>query len=414
MPAASILSAIALAIIVLISPPSGHASAPLVVTDIRVGVTPGQTRIVFHLSDSVSFRTFTLDGPKRLVADLPAMVFKLPRTWRQQKGGLVTGFRFGPKGPNQSRIVFDLSGPIKIADSFIVPPSGERRYRLVMILEDEEPSRFQAASGWPEGEGVGADTAQAARPKRPERTQKLICLDPGHGGVDPGASGVSGTLEKTIVLDAAIKLRDLLVKSGRYAVTMTRDTDIFLSLKARVAVCRSAQADLMISIHADSAGNLGGVRGATVYTLSEKASDAEAEELARSENKSDVIAGVPLGGEDNAVSEILIDLAQRDTKLNSVRFAGVLVPRLLQSGATTERSHKFAGFRVLKAPDVPSVLLEMGYLTNAADESRLTNPVWQGQLALAILGALDVYFRSLSGPAQPQPGQAPAAPARKP
>ncbi|HAJ48273.1 MAG TPA: N-acetylmuramoyl-L-alanine amidase, partial [Alphaproteobacteria bacterium] len=210
--------------------------------------------------------------------------------------------------------------------------------------------------------------------------------------------------EKAIVLSAATKLRDVLNKSGRYAAVMTRDTDIFLSLKARVAHCRNKGAALMISLHADSAGNALGARGATVYTLSEKASDAEAEELAKSENRADQIAGIHFPENDDLVSSILIDLAQKETKGKSIDFARSLVVELQETGPMVPKSHKFAGFRVLKAPDVPSVLIEMGYLTNAQDEGRILDERWQWQFAKAVTRAVDTYF-SRSGPnlGAPQP-----------
>jgi N-acetylmuramoyl-L-alanine amidase len=298
-------------------------------------------------------------------------------------------------------VIFDLTGPARLTDSLTLPPEGERRYRLVLDLMPSNDRDFRKTAGWPEGEKAVAGTAdlEAAKPK-PKRAKKLVCLDPGHGGIDPGATGVSGALEKDIVLAASLEFKETLRRSGRYQVAMTRDSDVFLSLKARVAFCRSQNADLMISVHADSAGNVAGAKGATIYTLSEKASDVEAEALANSENQSDVIAGIDIGQEDDVVSSILIDMAQRDTKSNSVRFAKALAPELEKTGRTMSRSHKFAGFRVLKAPDVPSVLLEMGYLTNADEEVQLRSETWRRQLAQAVLRALDRHFAGQGAPAR--------------
>lgn len=370
----------------------------VVVTDVRIAVTGEQTRIVLNLSDGVAVETFMLADPYRLVLNLPDTVWKLAPDWQRRKGGLIKGFRFGPMGPGRARMIFDLTGPAKVTDNLTLPPQGERRYRVVLDLAPETDAVFRKTATWPEGERptAGANDLSAPRPP-PARAKKLICLDPGHGGIDPGATGVSGSLEKDVVLAASNEFRDTLKRSGRYQVVMTRDTDVFLSLKARVAFCRSKAADLMISVHADSAGGSDAIRGATVYTLSDKASDAEADELAKSENQSDIIAGVDIGHEDNVVSSILIDLAQRETKVNSVRFAKALVPELEKTGRTLARSHKFAGFRVLKAPDVPSVLLEMGYMTNAADEVQLLSASWRRQLAQAMLRALDGYFAAGQG-----------------
>jgi N-acetylmuramoyl-L-alanine amidase len=365
----------------------------LVVTDVRIAVAGAQTRIVLNLSDAAQIETFTLTAPYRLVVNLPDTVWKLPANWQKTKGGVVKSFRFGRLGPGRSRLIFDLTGPAKLTENITLPPQGERRYRLVLDLSPATAAEFQKSAGWPPGEAAGALGGDLAAPKPPpKRAKKLICLDPGHGGIDPGATGVSGALEKDIVLAAALEFRETLRRSGRYQVAMTRDTDVFLSLKARVAVCRSKSADLMISIHADSAGGAVTAKGATIYTLSEKASDAEAEELAQSENQSDTIAGVDIGQEDDVVSSILIELAQRDTKSNSVRFAKALAPELEKTGRSMQRSHKFAGFRVLKAPDVPSVLLEMGYITNADEELQLKSETWRRQLAQAVLRSLDSYF----------------------
>lgn len=367
--------------------------AEIVVTDMRIAATREQTRVVINLSDSATIDHFTLADPYRLVINLPDTTWKLPPNWKQAKGGVVKAFRFGRLGPGRSRLIIDLTGPAKLADLLILPPQGERRYRLVLDLAPSSEAEFRKTAGWPEGEtavAAGQDL-QGPRPP-PKRAKKLICIDPGHGGIDPGATGVSGALEKDIVLAAALEFREAFERSKRFQVVMTRDSDVFLSLKARVAFCRSKSADLMISVHADSAGNVAGARGATIYTLSEKASDLEAEALARAENQSDTIAGVDIGQEDDVVSSILIDLAQRDTKANSVRFAKTLAPELERTGRAVQGSHKFAGFRVLKAPDVPSVLLEMGYLTNADEEVQLRSAAWRRQLAQAMLLALDRYF----------------------
>jgi N-acetylmuramoyl-L-alanine amidase len=202
---------------------------------------------------------------------------------------------------------------------------------------------------------------------------------------------VSGALEKDVTLATALELRDALQKSGKYTVAITRDSDIFLSLRARVAVARRVNADLFISIHADSAPS-SSAKGATVYTLSERASDREADRLARAENQSDIIAGVDLTNESDVVTSILIDLAQRETKNSAVKFAQALVPELQHVNGVAQKSHKFAGFVVLKAPDVPSVLVEVGYLSNANDESVMRTGRWRRALAGAVSKAVDRYF----------------------
>jgi N-acetylmuramoyl-L-alanine amidase len=220
-------------------------------------------------------------------------------------------------------------------------------------------------------------------------------IDPGHGGVDPGATGVSGILEKDIVLQVSRGVAENLRAGGKYKVIMTRDEDIFLSLKARRAFARKNRADLFISVHADAAP-ASGARGASVYTLSEQASDREAEALARSENQADIIAGVDLGKEPDIVTSILIDLAQRQTNNQSAQFAQILIPELHTVGSLTLRTHRFAGFQVLKSVDVPSVLIELGFLTNAEDESAMRGNRWRRNMAVAISRAVDAYFEDVA------------------
>lgn len=226
--------------------------------------------------------------------------------------------------------------------------------------------------------------------KKDSKKKPLIVIDPGHGGIDPGAIG-NGTMEKTITLAVAKALKKELLASGRFRVALTRDKDVYIPLRDRFKLARDGGADLFISLHADSHAN-SKTRGASVYTLSETASDSEAEALATKENKSDVIAGVDLSNESKVVTGILIDLAQRETTNLSARFAKMLVKALKRDTLMLEQSHRFAGFAVLKAPDVPSVLLEMGYISSDADQQLLTNKTHQKGLAKAISRAIQSFF----------------------
>ncbi|WP_191908464.1 N-acetylmuramoyl-L-alanine amidase [Hypericibacter terrae] len=227
----------------------------------------------------------------------------------------------------------------------------------------------------------------SAGPVRP-----LIMLDPGHGGVDPGTVGASGAYEKNLTLAMALEIKRQIEASGRFRVQLTRDKDIFIPLRDRIAIARAAHADIFISLHADSHDNADH-RGATVYTLSENASDAEAEALAAKENKADLIAGVDLSNENQMVTSILIDLAQRETKNQSVRLADYMVQELASGTLLNRNTHRFAGFAVLKAPDVPSILLELGYLSNSQDEKLLQTKAYRRKMAAAILKAIGDYFQ---------------------
>jgi N-acetylmuramoyl-L-alanine amidase len=221
----------------------------------------------------------------------------------------------------------------------------------------------------------------------------LIVLDPGHGGIDNGTHAPSGENEKSIVLDFALLLRDKMEKVGRYRVVMTRTDDVFVALAERVRLARQRQAALFISIHADALGRGDGdAQGATVYTLSETASDAEAARLAEAENKADVIAGVDLSSEPDDVADILIDLAQRETKTFSTHFARSLVQQIKAVARVHKNPLRSAGFRVLRAADVPSVLIELGYVSNRQDLKQLTSQAWRARTAEAIVGAVDAYF----------------------
>ncbi|MBI1211612.1 MAG: AMIN domain-containing protein [Alphaproteobacteria bacterium] len=371
------------------------AATRIAVTDARIGQNGNHTRFVLNLSEKVDFEVFTLADPYRIVIDLPEVAWRLTGDGQAAAGGAIRGYRYGLFRPGRSRMVIDLSGPMAIANKFLLPPEGERRYRLVLDLAPVNRSKYLATAGWPKDEQSQPESEPDVAiddGSRPANARRVVVIDPGHGGVDPGTTGYSGTYEKDVVLALGKQLRDALVRTGRYDVVMTRDTDIFLSLRARVAVARRAGADLFISLHADSSPNSSSVRGASVYTLSERASDREADALARAENQSDIIAGVDLTNEPDIVTSILIDLAQRETKNNSARFAQILLPELGRSGRIVARTHRFAGFVVLKAPDVPSVLIETGYLSNKQDEAALNNNRWRSEMAKGIARGVDRYF----------------------
>src|SRR5262249_21621935 len=228
------------------------------------------------------------------------------------------------------------------------------------------PAEFLARSGWPK-DLQQAEAVPQTRAQRTASGRHLVIIDAGHGGVDPGTHGQSGILEKDLVLAVAKELRKVLESTGRYRVQLTRDSDVFIPLRERVNIARAARGDLFVSLHADSNDHRE-IRGASVYTLSEDASDREAAILAEKENIADLVAGVDLTGETNPVASILIDLAQRDTMNRSLRFAETVIGRLpAATSVQPVKPHRSAGFAVLKAPDIPSALIELGYLTNVKD-----------------------------------------------
>ena len=226
----------------------------------------------------------------------------------------------------------------------------------------------------------------------------IIVVDAGHGGIDPGTHGTNGLQEKDVVLAVGKRLRDALEATGHYKVQLTRDSDVFIPLRGRVDIARAAHGDLFVSLHADS-NDHHEVRGASIYTLSEDASDKEAAKLAEKENMSDVIAGVDLTGQNSPVASILIDLAQRDTLNRSARFAETVVAKLPQATMVRPSTpHRAAGFAVLKGPDIPAVLIELGYLTNTEDESEMATSAWRTRVAQAIRDAIDTHFAAETTP----------------
>ena len=367
----------------------GSAGAAPSVTGVRIGDHPQSTRFVLDLTEKVDFRVFTLPDPYRIVVDLPEMDWSIPQGVDGR--GMIARYRFGLFRPGTSRLVLDLTGPAQVKRSFMLVPQGPFGYRLVLDIETSSRGAFLAAkSSRPPPAPSPSAPILSAPPKRTDG-RRVIVVDAGHGGVDPGAISRDGMHEKSVTVRAARALRDALKKRGRYHVVLTRDRDIFLPLRERVEVGRRAGADLFISLHADSIANRS-IRGATVYTLSETASDKEAAALARKENQADVIAGLDLDGEDALLKEILIDLAQRETMNYSVDFAGMLIPEMERKVLMRTNSHRFAGFRVLKAPDVPSVLIEMGYMSNSQDAGFLRSEAGTRKIAEAVAAAVDTYF----------------------
>lgn len=326
----------------------------------------------------------------------------------------MSGVRFGSFKPGQGRIVVDLRGPVNVHKHFILPPSvAIENYRLVVDFEPATIATFRqlkpsvsetqtatiAVPNVPSLSTVApSPTPQYSAPSgeftpkpRPRKTRKIVVIDPGHGGVDPGAMGARSR-EKDIVLAFSKELVRQLKATRRYDVYLTRSTDVYIPLRQRVQIARNRKADLFISIHADAIKKKN-IRGLSVYTLSEKASDREAAALARKENQSDIIAGVDFGDQLPEVANILIDLAQRDTKNASVKFAESLISSARGKTMLLDRTHRFAGFRVLKAPDVPSVLVELGFITNRTDEKQLTSNKWRRRVATGMVDAIDNYFR---------------------
>jgi len=375
-----------------LAPVAESAGFP-VATDVRLGGDDKQTRFVVDFSQKIDMATFTLADPYRVVVDLPQVAFKLPAQAGEHGRGLVTAFRYGLIMQGGSRIVLDTKGPVRVDKAFTLGAADGQPARLVLDLSPTDRESFlrnitmqnRSPHGSKASLNVPAEPAGDVRP--------LIVIDPGHGGIDSGTKSGSGQDEKDVVLAFGLMLRDKLEKTGKYRVAMTRSADTFIPLDERVRFARARKASLFISIHADSIPRSEGqAEGASVYTLSAKASDAEAARLAEVENKSDVIAGVDLTSEPNDVANILIDLAQRETKLFSLQFARDLVGDFKTSTRLHQHPLKSAGFIVLKAPDVPSVLVELGYMSTKDDLVHLMSPEWRSRTADSVVHAVDTFF----------------------
>ena len=375
--------------------PGATQAAEPTVSAVRLGQHPDKTRFVMELSAKTPYEVFTLSNPYRVVIDLPQVDWRIPEDKMGETDvGLVRALRFGLFSPTTSRVVLDAEAPVKIDKVFRLSPRDNYPHRLVIDLQKVSQPQFASLSD----RRITSDEP-LPKPNRQERSpgpnagdsRPTIVVDAGHGGVDPGAIGVSGTYEKDIVLDYARHLAEKLQATGRYRVVMTRRKDIFLPLRKRVDLARKADGDLFISLHANTHPS-GRIRGASVYTLSETSSDKEAAQLAAKENKSDVIAGVDLAATTGTVSKILIDLAQRETMNESKHFANTLVQELGQSVKLLNNTHRFAGFAVLKAPDVPSVLFEIGYMSNRQEEQQLLTASHRDQVNREMVDAVDSFF----------------------
>ena len=387
-------------------------AAPPIATGARLAGDETRTRFVLDLTHAIGFNVSVLANPFRVIIDLPEINFQLPPGLGRTGRGLVSAYRYGRFSEGRSRIVLDSAAPILIEKSFSLKAANGQPARVVLDLIRTTRSNFfkkQALSKPPEAlplpgpvptprlkPSVSKKSALASRRKTKSRktaARRTIIIDPGHGGVDPGAIGQKGTIEKRVAFAFAKTLQKILNSTGKYKVLLTRNKDTFMRLRQRVDVARKAKADLFISLHADSL-KAGQARGATIYTLSETASDREAAAMAAKENRVDIIAGVNLETESDEVTGILIDLAQRETKNHSIRFAKNLISNMKRITRFAGKPHRFAGFKVLTAPDIPSVLIELGYLSSRQDEALLNSTKWRKKVASQIAKSIGKYFKT--------------------
>jgi N-acetylmuramoyl-L-alanine amidase len=366
-----------------------------IATDARLGGDANRTRLVVDLNRKIDITAFTLADPYRVVLDLPQVSFQMPSRTGTYGRGLISAFRFGLVMQGGSRIVIDTTGPVRIDKSFALDAADGQPARLVLDLVPVDRAIFMRDLAFDAKPRRVLETkAAAATARNSGDTRPLVMIDPGHGGPDTGTVASTGEMEKTIVLDFAQALVAKLEKSGKYRIAMTRSDDRFVPLGERVRMARNQGAALFVSIHADALASRdeADVRGATVYTVSDTASDEEAARLAEDENKADAIAGVDLSAEPEEVADILIDLTQRETRNFSSHFARTVVSELRGAAKLHKQPLKSAGFKVLKAPDIPSVLVELGYVSNKQDLKLMTTDAWRTRTADAMAQAVNVFF----------------------
>jgi len=366
------------------------------IVEMRLAVgSPDSVRFVAEVSDESNPKVSRLEAPPRLVIDFPGVTFS-PKARGQKFGktGFVGGVRTGTPTPGTARVVLDLPTTQLTEKHFLLKPQSGQNWRFVLDLFDNAPSVLPVATHptTPSKTTVGQ---KGLRPfTTPTKTQRIIVLDAGHGGQDPGAISRSGHYEKNITLNMARETRDLLQKAG-YKVVLTRDSDIFIPLRGRIKKAHDANADLFISIHADSAKNPS-AKGLSIYTISERASDAEAAALAERENKADIILGMDLSDVDPLAGNVLLDLAKTDTMNKSAQYAKYVVREMKKTVQLVPNAHRMAGFVVLKSPNIPSVLVELGYLSNKTEDKNLQKQSYRRDLAEALVRAVNAYFDNLS------------------
>ena len=355
--------------------------------DLATGVG-GTTKLTLTLSKPVEARAFVMERPDRVVIDLAEVNFQLGPEAGRKREGLVASFRYGLFAPGRSRIVVDLAQTATVGRIETVTRAKDGAVLLSIEFQRADRDAFRRAA-------VASDPTPAARKTaaaEPSDTRPLIMVDAGHGGIDPGAIASTGVFEKDIVFGFARALVSRLEASGRYRVRMTRDRDVFVPLSERVRLAREASADLFVSIHADSISSAPQVRGATIYTGSERATDAESAKLADRENKADAAAGTESQAGPAQVADILQELTLRETRGFSSGFAKGLRAHLSPVMEMSPKPHREAGFVVLRSPDVPSVLVELGYLSSKRDLDLLQSEPWRAEVTGGMAKAIDAFF----------------------
>ncbi len=376
--------------------PEGPDSKAPLIFDARIVGDQTRTRFIADMTGAIDVSVFTLSDPYRVIVDIPEVRFGLGDDESVKGRGLFSAFRYGQISPGKSRIVLDLTGPVKVDQAFVIPPADNQPARLVIDVVGTSPEAFVAVERAYRDARTLEESAKRDRtivaPVESDSGKFNVVLDPGHGGIDTGAKGRGGAIEKEITLEFAETLSEKLKATGRYNVFFTRTDDRFVALGDRVAIARSHGADLFVSIHANSFRGRS-IRGTIVYTISDGASDALASEIAASENQADALAGLDIAAENSdEVLDILFDLTRRETRNFEMVFAQNLVKELRETTGMFKVPHQKAGFKVLTAHDFPSAMIELGFVSNPEDEKLLLSDDWRQKMAGSVTRAIDIYF----------------------
>ena len=364
-----------------------RALARLVVEESHIQDAGPAVEVQLALTQAVPYRLVTLAEPNRIAVDFREVAFD-PTSTEILKAGAITALRTGRIAPGWSRMVLDLAAPMRVAEAGMVTDPADGDAVITITLEPATIEEFAAAVALSSRDLVALSAQEM--PTVSDKTRPVIVLDPGHGGVDPGAQR-DGVDEADLMLTFARELREILVRSGRYDVVLTREEDVFVSLPARVSLARAAEGDLFLSLHADALAE-GRATGTTIYTLSDEASDKMSAALAERQDRQDILAGVDLRAQDDEIATILMDLARSRTHPRSDAVADFLVSGLQDTlGKLHKRPRLTAGFSVLKAPDIPSVLIELGFMSSKADLDNLMNREWRMKASQGILKAVDAW-----------------------
>lgn len=384
-----LLSTFALLLALALPALAQELSALARIDPLRSGIVAtgdGGLELRFGISQPVPWRLRLMANPPRLVIDTREIEWRGVEALAVVRPG--AGLRAGSFRPGWSRLVLELSGPMKVARAEMT--TGDQP-RIDLRLVPTDAASFAVEAARPDlPEWALPEAAKLAAPVAEGGGPLVVVLDPGHGGIDPGAER-EGQSEAQLMLTFARELKDALIRDGRFRVVMTREEDVFVPLETRTSIARDAGADVFLSLHADALAE-GDAQGSTIYTLAEEASDAASAALAERHDRDDLLAGVDLSAQDDVVAEVLMDMARTETQPRSERLAEAVVAAIKAAGLRMHRNpHQSGGFSVLKSPDIPAALLEVGFLSSDRDFKRLADPAWRAKLAAALVEALGTW-----------------------